>query len=71
MRKVALFVLIGFFGFVLFCKFFLGDELTETYDYMGVFEKVFGVFQWIGEKIKAVFDGMKNVSDWWSSLFGA
>lgn len=70
MKKLLLFVLVGFLGFILFSRFFLGTEMGADFDYMSVFTDVFGIFEWIGDKIKAVFDGMKNVGDWWSSLFG-
>lgn len=70
MRKVVIFILVGFFAFILFSRIFLGVEMGEGYDYMSVFDDVFGVFTWIAEKIKSIFDGMKAVGDWWSSLFG-
>lgn len=70
MRKILIFGIIGFCAFILFSRFFLGTEMGDNYQYMSVFDDVFGVFTWISEKIKAVYDGIKNVGDWWSNLFG-
>ena len=70
MRKAVLFTLVGFCAFILFSRIFLNVEMGEGYNYMSVLEDVFSVFTWIADKIKSIFDGMKAVGDWWSSLFG-
>lgn len=70
MKKVLIFTLVGFCGFILFSRFFLGKQMGEGYDYMSVLDDVFGVFEWIADKIKAIFDGIQTVGNWWSDLFG-
>ena len=71
MRKILIFMILGFFGFILFARYFVGTEMGEGFDYFSIFDDVFGIFEWISEKIKAIYDGIRNVGDWWSRLFGS
>lgn len=70
MKKAVVFVFLGFCAFVMFDRFFLGTDIGEGYDYMNSLVNVFDIFEWIGDSIKSVFDGIRGVGDWWNSLFG-
>ena len=70
MKKVLIFVVIIFLCFILFSRFFLGESMDANYDFLGVFDDVFDVFEWIADKIKDIYDGLYEVVSWWQKFFG-